>query len=105
MTLRPFRLLVAAIAVLALAVPASGISATAGPTIDQGIVQSVGSDQIVLRALDGSVTSFAVSAATRVRLNGQPSSLANLQPGYVASVVHNGTAPAVWSAPSGSLPF
>jgi hypothetical protein len=104
MKLGPLRLFVAAIAVLALALPASGIGATADPTIDRGIVQSVGSGQIALRALDGNVSSFAVSAATHVRLNGQPSSLANLLPGYVASVAHNGAAAAVWIRAFGKPP-
>ena len=48
----------------------------------------------MLRALDGSVVSFAVSSATRVKLNGVQVSLADIQPGFVASVVHRGRAPA-----------
>ena len=70
MTLRHFRSLVVAIAVLAFALPAASTAARVDPTTDRGVVQSVGSDQIVLRALDGSVVSFAVSSATRVKLNG-----------------------------------
>jgi hypothetical protein len=94
MTLRHFRSLVVAIAVLAFALPAASTAARVDPTTDRGVVQSVGSDQIVLRALDGSVVSFAVSSATRVKLNGVQVSLADIQPGFVASVVHRGRAPA-----------
>ena len=39
-----------------------------------------------------------------MRLNGQPSSLANLLPGYVASVAHKGTAAAVWIRAFGTPP-
>jgi hypothetical protein len=96
MKLRALRLVMVAIVVLALAVPAAGIAATAAVTADRGVVQSVvGSGQIVLRALDGSVVSFAVSPKTRVKLNGVRVSLVDIKPGFVATVVHNGSAPAV----------
>jgi hypothetical protein len=96
MTLRALRLVLAAIVVFAVALPATGLAATADVTNDRGVVQSVvGSGQIVLRALDGSVESFAVSAKTRVKLNGVRVSLAEIKPGFVATVVHNGSAPAV----------
>jgi len=93
--LRYLRLLTAVAAVLALAVPAAALSAPSDLTNDQGIVQSVSPSQIELRALDGSVASFAVSEATRVRVNGLPARLADIQPGYVATVTHNGGRPAV----------
>ena len=48
----------------------------------------------MLRALDGSVVSFAVSSNTRVKLNGGRVSLDEIRPGLVAAVVHNGAAPA-----------
>ena len=102
MTLRPFRSLVVAIAVLAFALPAASTAARVDPTTDRGVVQSVGSDQIVLRALDGSVVSFAVSSATRVKLNGVQVSLADIQPGFVASVVHGAARRPPSSAPSAS---
>ena len=95
MTLRLLRLPTVAIAVLALALPAAGIAAAGDVTTDRGIVQSVGSGQIELTALDGSVVSFAVSPTTRVKLNGVRVSLADIRPGFVATVIHNGTAPAV----------
>ncbi len=95
MTLRPLRLLTVAIAVLALALPAAGMAAADDVTTDRGVVQSVGSGQIVLRALDGSVVSFTVSPTTRVKLNGARVSLADIKPGFVATVVHDGAAPAM----------
>jgi len=95
MTLRNLRLLTAVAAVLALAIPAAALSAPSDLTSDQGIVQSVTPIQIELRALDGNVASFAVSDATRVRINGQPGQLTEIRPGYVATVIHNGDRPAV----------
>jgi hypothetical protein len=95
MTLRPLRFLTVGIAMLALALPAAGIAGRASLTTDSGVVQVVGSGQIVLRALDGSVSSFAVAQTTRVKLNGARVSLADIKPGYVATVAHNGSAPAV----------
>jgi len=94
MTLGYLRLLAALAAVLALAVPAAALSAPSDITNDQGIVQSVGSTQIELRALDGSVASFAVSPSTRVRVNGLPAQLTDIRPGYVATVTHDGDRPA-----------
>jgi hypothetical protein len=94
MTLRNLRLLTAVAAVLALAIPAAALSAPSDLTNDQGIVQSVSPTRIELRALDGNVASFAVSEATRVRINGQPGQLTDIRPGYVATVTHNGDRPA-----------
>ena len=97
MASRLLRLLTVAIAVLALALPAAGIAATADVTTDRGIVQSVsvGSGQIVLAALDGSIVSFAVTPTTRVRLNGIRVPLSDIRPGFVATVTHDGSSPAV----------
>ena len=63
-------------------------------TIDRGIVQSVSASQIVLRELDGSSVALTVNGATRVLLNGSPAQLADIQPGFVAAVAHNGSKPA-----------
>jgi hypothetical protein len=95
MTLRSLRLLTAVAAVLALVIPAAALSALSDLTNDQGIVQSVNPSQIELRALDGTVSSYSVSEATRVKVNGQLARLADIQPGYVATVTHNGDRPAV----------
>jgi len=95
MMLRPLRLLIVAIVLSALALPAAGHAASSDVTTDRGIVQSVGSEQIELRALDGSVVSFIVSPATRVRLNGVRAALTDIRPGFVATVTHDGGASAV----------
>ena len=95
MTIRPVRLLAVAAAVVALVAPAVGTAAKIGLTTDRGVVQSVGSGQIVLRSLDGSIVSFAVSSRTRVKVNGVRAALRDIGPGFVARVVHNGGAPAV----------
>ena len=55
----------------------------------RGVFQTVGSTQIVLTALDGSVLTFFVSPDTRVRLNGHRASLGDIRPGFVASVFHD----------------
>ena len=95
MTLRLLRLVTAVAAAVAFVVPAAALSAPPELTNDQGIVQVVGPTQIELRALDGSVASYAVSETTRVRVNGQPATLTDIRPGYVATVAHNGDRPAV----------
>lgn len=95
MMLRALRLLTVAIALLALALPAAGMAAAVDVTTDRGIVQSVEPERIVLRALDGSVVSFGVSPTTRVKLNGARVSLSDIRPGLVATVTHDGGAPAV----------
>ena len=85
-------MLVACLTTLALAG-----TATAGIrdlTIDRGVVQSVSATQIVLRELDGSPVALTVDAATRVLLNGSPAQLADVQPGFVAAVAHDGQRPA-----------
>jgi len=95
MTIRLLRLLTVAAALLALVLPAAGVAAPRDKPVDRGVVQSVGSTQIVLTELDGSVLSFSVSAETRVRLNGARASLGDILPGFVASVYHDRRARAV----------
>jgi len=95
MRLRHLRLPFALAVLVALAIPAASLSAPGGLTLDRGIVQSVDTAHIELRALDGSVASFAVSAATRIKLNGVPATVTEIRPGYVATVVHDGDRPAV----------
>jgi len=86
------RLLLAALVALVAAAPAS--AGTRDLTIDRGIVQSVSSTQIVLRGLDGTTLTLAVGPRTLVLLNGQPSTLSAIQPGFAATVAHNGSRPA-----------
>jgi hypothetical protein len=89
------RLLISLTAVVsALALTGTATSATHALTVDRGVVQSVSSSRIVLRELDGSTASFQVGARTRVLLNGRPATLADILPGFVAAVAHNGSAPA-----------
>jgi hypothetical protein len=88
------RLLVVALA-LALLAPTAAGAAGADLARDRGVVQSVDAGQIVLRALDGSVTAFPLGPGTRVFLNGVRVTLAELRPGLVATVVHDGAEPAV----------
>ena len=84
---------------LAAVVAAFAVTGTAGAAqrslaIDRGVVQSVGPGQIVLRELDGSTVALTVGNGTRVRLNGLPALITDIQPGFVAAVLHNGSAPA-----------
>jgi hypothetical protein len=51
----------------------------------QGIVQSVTTGSVVLTQLDGSTVSIAVTSGTRVFVDGNRASLANVKPGFVAS--------------------
>jgi hypothetical protein len=72
----------------------SARAATSALTIDRGVIQTVSPTQIVLRELDGSSLALAVGPRTRVLLNALPAQLADLQPGFVAAVAHNGPRPA-----------
>ena len=77
-----------------LSLAGTAAAAPRAPQIDRGIVQSVSADQIVLRELDGSTAALAVGPATRVLVNGLPATLADVEPGFVARVTHDGQAPA-----------
>ena len=53
-------------------------------------------DQVrALRALDGVEVEVRLGPLTRFRLNGQPATLTDLQPGFVAEAVHYGARPAL----------
>jgi hypothetical protein len=90
MTLRPLRLPLVAVALLALAVPAASMAGRDRPQLDRGVVQSATADQIVLAELDGSQQTFTVTPATRVTLNGRRADLSEILPGFVAAVAHRG---------------
>src|SRR5581483_8195391 len=62
--------------------------------VERGIVQSVSSDSLVLRELDGSVVLVPVDASTQVVLNDRPASLADIRPGDVAAATAVGGSPA-----------
>jgi hypothetical protein len=88
----------------ALAAASAGLAAPPGATrfgsplrtagIDRGIVQSVSGDALVLKALDGTTVTIAVDSSTRVLVNGQPATLADVRPGAVAAATHPGRGPA-----------
>ena len=102
MLIRPLRLLVVAVALVALALPAASLAASSERSTDRGVVQSVDAGQIVLRALDGEVLAFSIVPRTVVRLNGAPAAIADVQPGFVARVVHDARAHALVIAAFGA---
>jgi len=61
---------------------------------DRGRVQSATSSSLVLKERDGSVVTIPVGPKTRVRVNGQPASLADVQQGYFASTLRIDGGPA-----------
>ena len=89
MTIRVFRLLTVTGLLLALVIPAAAIAGSTAKPVDRGVVQSVGAKQIVLTALDGSVLSFTLTPITRVRVNGAAATIDAIEPGFVATVVHD----------------
>jgi hypothetical protein len=56
------------------------------PQTDQGVVQSVATDQVVVKELDGSTVTVPVDDATRVLVDGRLGSLQAVKPGFVAVV-------------------
>jgi hypothetical protein len=90
----PRRLVVLVPCLASLALAGTAGAAPRDLTIDRGVVQSVSATQIVLRELDGSLVALAVNGATQVLVNGSPAQLADIQPGFVAAVAHNGSRPA-----------
>ncbi len=64
-------------------------AAVRGLSTDRGIIQTVSPIQLVLRSLDGSTLIFSVGSQTVVFVNGQPGAVADLQPGFAATVTHD----------------
>jgi hypothetical protein len=95
MLTRSLRLLIVVAALVALVVPAASLGAPGERGAVRGVVQSVDSSQIVLRALDGRVVAFSIVPRTVVRLNGARAAVANIHPGFVARVVHDAQARAL----------
>jgi hypothetical protein len=81
------------IATVALAGTAS--ASTGALQIDRGVVQAVSPARLVLRELDGRLVTIAVGTRTRVRVNGLASAVAVIRPGFVATALHDGDAPAI----------
>jgi hypothetical protein len=86
------RWLLVLVTVLALAGTAAG--ATRALRTDRGVVQTVSPTGLVLRELDGSLVTITLDPGTRVRVNGSPSSIDVVRPGFVAAAIHAGDAPA-----------
>ena len=82
------RLLVVA-AVCASLVAAAPVAA-ADRIVERGIVQSVTTTAVVLRALDGTHVTVALGPSTRYRLNGRLAPARAITPGLVAEVVSEG---------------
>jgi hypothetical protein len=85
---------------LALGVALAWLSAAtpavaADRVVERGIVQSATRTALTLRALDGAELTVPVGAATRVRVNGLPATLAEIRPGFVADTLRYGSRPAV----------
>ena len=95
MKLPVLRPLLVAAALLALALPPLASADRGDKTTDEGVVQSVSATEITLRELDGTVVSLAVGPSTRIRVNDRRATLADVRPGFVASVVHKGDEPAL----------
>ena len=102
MLIRPLRLLIVAVVLVALVVPAASLAAASDRITDRGVVQSIDSSQIVLRALDGAVVTYSIVPGTVVRLNGAPAAIADIRPGFVARVVHDARAHALVIAAFGA---
>ncbi len=83
------------VVLLALVLAGTASARTHALVVDRGIVQSVSSSALVLRALDGSTVTITIGPATRVRVNGQPASIGDIRPGFVAAALHDGAQPAV----------
>jgi hypothetical protein len=89
------RSIVRLVAVLsALSLAGAGSAFARGAVLDRGVVQSVSTTRIVLRELDGRTIEIVVGPLTRVLVNGGPAALLDVQPGFVAAVRHDGSAPA-----------
>jgi hypothetical protein len=79
------------LAALAAVAPATA----ADRVVERGIVQSIDATAVVLRALDGTETTVALTPETRFRLNGQAATLAGIRPGFVAEAVSGPSGPAI----------
>jgi hypothetical protein len=91
MALRACGLVVAA----ALALAGTAAGSPRALQVDRGVVQAVSPARLVLRELDGSLVTIAVGTRTRVRVNGLASAVAVIRPGFVATALHDGDAPAI----------
>src|SRR5205807_192928 len=74
------------------AAPRSALAAVGRDRLssERGIVQSVSTGVLVLKALDGSTVSIAVDARTRVVVDGKRGAILDVRPGFVAVVTARG---------------
>ena len=91
MALRACGLVVAA----TLTITATAAGGARALEVDRGVVQSVSSARLVLRELDGSLATITIGPRTRIRVNGFASAVTVIRPGFVATAIHNGNAPAI----------
>ncbi len=77
------------------ALVAAGPGAAANRVVERGVVQSVNSTALVLRALDGTELTVPVDPATKVRVNGRRGTLAAIGPGFVVEAVRSGEGSAI----------
>lgn len=85
--------LVLGVVVAALAWAAPAVAAER--VVERGIVQSVDSTAVVLRALDGTEVTVALGPQTRYRLNGRAVRRGRIRVGLVAEAVTSGNGPAL----------
>ncbi|HEX9415911.1 MAG TPA: DUF5666 domain-containing protein [Gaiellaceae bacterium] len=65
--------------------------APAADTVVHGLVDSVGSDSITIKEKDGDSVTIAVNSETKIRVNGKPGALGDIEAGYRA-IVHRTSA-------------
>jgi hypothetical protein len=85
---------VCAVALAAVVAGPAGAALGSPRVTDRGIVASVSPTAIVLTELDGTAVTIRLDAATRVVVNGRPAALADVRPGFVATVAHPAGGPA-----------
>ena len=64
--------------------------AAADRVVERGILQSLTTTAVVLRALDGTQVSVPLGPATRYRLNGRAAPASAIRPGFVTEAVSEG---------------
>lgn len=90
-SVRTVPLLLALVAALAVAAPASARNRA----VDRGVVLRVRPHAILIQELDGSRARIVVTPRTVIVLDGQPATIRDLRRGDVVFVLHAGRRPAV----------
>jgi hypothetical protein len=63
--------------------------------VDRGRIRNKPAGSLVLRELDGTLVTIAISPAAAITVGGRPASYAALRRGMVATVIREGDAPAI----------